>query len=130
MRTFSLDRPIVIRYSNTSSNTTNTVADTNSIIGKALVLEKSECPRFILATHQITDQNMYILFNSSKVFILDHNFKIICTGYRAQNNLYYFKLKLLLGIKSNQNQTDTSNNSLSLSSNVSTIIINTNHLTQ
>jgi hypothetical protein len=60
MRTFSLDRPIVIRYSNTSSSTTNTLADTNSIIGKALVLEKSECPRFILATHP------FQLFETSK----------------------------------------------------------------
>jgi len=90
------------------------------------MLDNSVCRSMLLATHNITDQNMFLFFNSNNVFILDRYFRVIATGRCAKNKLYYFNLRDLLAIPPQRSPTPNVNNL----NNQYPIQVNTNELSQ
>ena len=90
------------------------------------MLDNSVCRSMLLATHNITDQNMFLFFNSNNVFILDRYFRVIATGRCAKNKLYYFNLRDLLALPPQRSPTPNVNNL----DNQYPIQVNTNELSQ
>ena len=97
-----LDRKMIIRFGDVSSVEAEFYTNTNSIIGKSLVLDDSIVRKNILAINNMTFIGYFVIFGGGKVRVLDENWKCVAEGYQCSDNkLYYIKMSDLLRIQQN-----------------------------
>lgn len=95
-----LDREVIIRFGDVSRVKAEFYTNTNSIIGRALVLDDKIVRKNILAIDNMTFIGYFVIFGGGKINILDKDWKCVAEGYQCSvNKLYYIKIKDLLNIQ-------------------------------